>query len=130
MTAALLPYYEEHGLLRRVDGVGNARRRSRQRHLAALGKSARRTAAGDDSRSARNERAEGDKLEFDGVVEEALPNAMFRVKPRQRASVVLAHRSAAACASLHHDCSRATAVTVEVSPVRPAAAAASRTVDK
>jgi len=32
--------------------------------------------------SERRERKEprGDKLEFDGVVEEALPNAMFRVK--------------------------------------------------
>jgi len=32
--------------------------------------------------SERRERKEpkGDKLEFDGVVQEALPNAMFRVK--------------------------------------------------
>ena len=35
----------------------------------------------------------GDKLEFDGVVQEALPNAMFRVELENNKHQVLAHIS-------------------------------------
>ena len=38
MTAALFPYYEKLGLLRRVDGVGELGRGHRARPRSALGK--------------------------------------------------------------------------------------------
>ena len=54
--------------------------------------------------SERRERKEpkGDKLEFDGVVQEALPNAMFRVKC-DNGLVVLATISGQDAAVLHPD---------------------------
>ena len=82
MTAELLPYYERLGILRRVDGVGSVDEVT-GRVLEALGSQVKRRAQETSLfMSERRERKEpkGDKLEFDGVVQEALPNAMFRVK--------------------------------------------------
>src|SRR5688500_12828716 len=79
MTADLHPYWEEVGLVERVEGVGDGADGTR-RGLPAIAE--RQTGDRAELMSERRERKEpkGDKLEFDGVVQEALPNAMFRVK--------------------------------------------------
>jgi len=62
--------------------------------------------------SERRERKEprGDKLEFDGIVEEALPNAMFRVKADNGLNVL---------ATISGRMLPGDRVTVEVSPYDP-----------
>ena len=56
--------------------------------------------------SERRERKEpkGDKLEFDGVVQEALPNAMFRVKCDNGLIVLATISGRMSLASLSHIC--------------------------
>ena len=67
----------------------------------------------------------GDKLEFDGVVQEALPNAMFRVQGRQR-TWRIGHDQRKDAAVLHQDPSRVTALLSRF-PRTTRAAGASRT---
>ena len=84
MTAELLPYYERLGILRRIDGVGSVEEVTRARPRGARSRAQASEAEGEpvlhESNAASAKEPKGDKLEFDGVVQEALPNAMFRVK--------------------------------------------------